>query len=84
MSPTRLGEPVMTTPQTGYEGGGPEEEVEGPVVFELVKTRYLYVSRGTMGRLMRNGASIGILYFDSKDEFDWCKRRIDGEFDIEI
>ena len=73
----------MTTPGTGYEDDGPDE-IEGPVVFELVETRHLYVSRGTMGRLKRNGSSIGILYFDSQDEFEWVKRRLDGEFDIEI
>ena len=72
----------MTTPETGYDQGGSEED-EGTVVFELTKVEHLY-SRGIMGRLKRNGEPIGLLYFKSEEEFDWIKRRIDGEFDIEI
>jgi hypothetical protein len=72
----------MTKPETGYEEGGEKDEII--VVFELVKTPYVYTGQGTPASVRRNGKPVGVIYLDSEDEFNWLKRRIDGEFNPEI
>lgn len=73
----------MATPDTGYDERGDEEE-EPIISFELQKVPHLYAPKGVVCRLMRAGQPIGLFYLKTNLEFDWLKKRLDGDFDSEI
>lgn len=67
-------------PVSGYEGYDQGSEPDQTVIqiwrLELVERGYVY---GLVGQIFCNNEGRAVVTFKSKGEFEWLKRRIDGE-----
>lgn len=71
--------------RTGYDPSPDPDELEPGTKIEwrLVPFDRIHTS-GLLGQVTRNGTPVGVVRFVSQDEFDWLKRRLDGDFVVPL
>lgn len=60
---------------TGYEGV--EKAEPGSPKFELVRVERYFSAAPVAASLMRNGVSVGLIFLESEEEFQWLKNAIE-------
>lgn len=56
---------------------------DGTIEFRLDKIKDMYIAAGVVCRVLKDGTPVGMIRLKSEEEFQWLKRRMEGDFDLE-